>query len=175
MNTTATRFLTRCTLWMGALFAATALHAGPAEDYAQADAALASGDLPTGMALMRKAADQNHAKAQARLGDLLRSADSEVEAVAMYRKSAEQGEAAGEFGLGRAYADGAGVKKDPVAALEWYRKAEKKNYAPALDALARAHRAGSLGLPRDLDKAKAYDERVRALTTQAAAAQGAAR
>ena len=174
MNTTTTRLLTRCTLWLGALFAATALHAGPAEDYAKADAALASGDLPTGMALMRKAADQNHPKAQARLGDLLRSAASEAEAVAMYRKSAEQGEAAGEFGLGRAYADGAGVKQDPAAALEWYRKAEKKNYAPALDALARAYRSGSLGLPRDLDQAKAYEDRVRALATQAAA-QGAAR
>jgi hypothetical protein len=162
MNTAAARLLTRCTLWMGALFAAGALYAGPAEDIAQADAALANGDLPTGMSLLRKAADQNDPKAQARLGDLLRAADYEVEAVAMYRKAAGQGEAAGEFGLGRAYADGAGVKKDPDAALEWYRKAEKKNYAPALDALARAYRAGSLGLPRDAEQARAYDERARA-------------
>ncbi|MEJ8836792.1 tetratricopeptide repeat protein [Ramlibacter sp. AN1133] len=174
MNTTTTRLLTRCTLWIGALFVATSLHAGPAEDYAKADAALASGDLPTGMSLMRKAADQNHARAQARLGDLLRAADSESEAVALYRKSAEQGDAAGEFGLGRAYADGAGVKKDTAAALEWYRKAEKQNYAPALDALARAYRTGTLGLPRDPEQAKAYDERVRALSAQATA-QGAAR
>ncbi|HET8746729.1 MAG TPA: hypothetical protein VFM98_14070 [Ramlibacter sp.] len=172
MNATTTRFLTRCTLWMGALFAATSLYAGPAEDFAQADAALASGDLPTGMSLMRKAANQNHAKAQARLGDLLRSAGSEADAVAMYRKSAEQGEAAGEFGLGRALADGAGVPKDAAQALEWYRKAEAKNYAPALDALARAYRTGTLGLPRDLEQAKKYDERVRALTAQANA-QGA--
>ena len=126
------------------------------------------------MALMRKAANQNHPKAQARLGDLLRAADSEADAVAMYRKSAEQGEAAGEFGLGRAYQDGAGVKKDPAQALEWFRKAEKKNYPPALDALARAYRTGSLGLPRDLEQARGYDERVRALTAQAAA-PGAAR
>lgn len=174
MNTTTTRLLARCTLWMGVLFAATSIYAGPAEDYAQADAALASGDLPTGMALMRKAAGQNHAKAQARLGDLLRASASEVEAVAMYRKSAEQGEPAGEFGLGRSYADGTGVAKDPAVALEWYRKAEKKNYAPALDALARAYRTGSLGLPKDLDQAKAYDERVRALAAQANA-QGTAR
>jgi len=174
MNTATNRLLARCTLWMGALLAATSLYAGPAEDYAKGDAALASGDLPTGMALMRKAADQNHPKAQARLGDLLRSAEAEADAVAMYRKSAEQGEAAGEFGLGRAYADGAGVKKDAAAAIEWYRKAEKKNYAPALDALARAYRTGSLGLAKDPEQAKAYDERVRALTVQANA-QGAAR
>ena len=174
MNTTSIRLVTQFTLWMGALFTATALHAGPAEDFAKADAALATGDLPTGMSLMRKAADQNHAKAQARLGDLLRASDSEVEAVAMYRKSAEQGEAAGEFGLGRAYADGTGVKKDEAVALEWYRKAEKKNYASALDALGRAYRTGTLGLPRDLEKAKGYEERVRALTAEATA-KGAAR
>jgi TPR repeat protein len=174
MNTTTTRLLTRCTLWMGALFAATALYAGPAEDFAQGEAALASGDLPTGMKLMRKAANENHAKAQARMADLLRDSQSEVEAVALYRKSAEQGEPAGEYGLGRAYADGAGIKQDSALALEWYRKAEKKDYAPALDALARAYRAGALGLPKDLEQARAYDERVRALAKQASA-QGAAR
>lgn len=173
MNAT-TRLLSRCTLWLGALFAAAAVCAGPAEDYAKANEALATGDLPTGMSLLRQAATQNHAKAQAQLGDLLRAADFDAEALAMYRKSADQGEAAGEFGLGRAYADGAGVKKDPAAALEWYRKAEKKNYAPALDALARAYRAGSMGLPKDLEQARAYDERVRALTAQAGA-PGAAR
>jgi len=161
MNTLRLRLLSRCTLWMGALFAATALYAGAAEDIAQADAALAQGDLPTGMKYLRKAADQNDPKAQARLGDLMRAAEFEAEAVVLYRKSAEQGEAAGEFGLGRAYADGAGVKLDPAVALEWYRKAEQKNYAPALDALARAYRNGALGLPRDLEQARAYDERAR--------------
>jgi TPR repeat protein len=161
MNATPLHLLSRCTLWIGALFAATALYAGPAEDIAQADAALAQGDLPTGMRFLRKAADQNDPKAQARLGDLLRAAEFEAEAVVLYRKSAEQGEPAGEFGLGRAYADGAGVKIDPAVALEWYRKAEKKNYAPALDALARAYRNGGLGLPRDLEQARAYDERAR--------------
>jgi TPR repeat protein len=173
MNTATARLLTRCTLWMGALFVATALHAGPAEDIAKADAALAEGDLPTGMSLLRKAANQNDAKAQARLGDLLRAAEFDAQAVEMYRKSADQGEAAGEFGLGRSYADGVGVKKDPAAALEWYRKAEQKNYAPALDALARAYRTGSLGLPRDLEHARTYDDRARVLTQ--AAAKGAER
>jgi TPR repeat protein len=173
MNTSRSQLLARCTLWMGALFAATALHAGPAEDLAQADAALASGDLPTGMQLLRKAADQNEPRAQARLADLLRAAEKEKEAVALYRKSADQGDAAGEFGLGRAYADGAGVEPNPALALELYRKAEKKNHAAAIDALARAYRSGSLGLPRDLEQARVYEERLRDMTR--AANQGAAR
>lgn len=168
MTSSTPHLLARCILWMGALFTATALFAGPAEDYAQAKAALASGDLPTGMNLMRQAALQNHSTAQAQLGDLLRYAGFEVEAVVMYRKSADQGDPAGEVGLGRALADGAGIKQDSQAALEWYRKAEKKNYAPALDALARAYRSGTLGLPRDLEQAKSYDDRARALTQAAA-------
>jgi TPR repeat protein len=174
MNTTHFHLLARCTLWMGALFTAGSLYAGPAEDYAQAKEALASGDLPTGMALLRQAANQNHAKAQAQLGDLLRAADADTAAIAMYRKSAEQGEAAGEYGLGRAYADGIGVKKDPAAALEWYRKAEKQNYAPAIDAIARAYRTGTLGLPRDAEQARAYEERAARLAAQVSGG-GAAR
>jgi len=173
MNSINTRLLSRCTLWMGALFAAASLHAGPAEDYAKAKEALAVGDLTTGMTFLRQAATQDHPKAQAQLGDILRVAEATTDAIAMYRKSAAQGEPAGEYGLGRAYADGFGVKQDPAAALEWYRKAEQKNYAPAVDALARAYRDGSLGLPKDLVKAREYDERAARLA--AAATGGAAR
>ena len=157
-----TPFLARCTLWTGALLTAFAVHAGPAEDVKAADTALRAGDLPTAMALLRKAADQDHPLAQARLGDLLRAAEFEAEAVVLYRKAADKGEPAGEVGLGRAYADGVGVKQDPAMALELYRKAEQKNYGPAYDVLARAYRTGSLGLAKDLEKAKAYEAKSQA-------------
>lgn len=160
--------LSRCALVMGALFAATAPQAGPAEDVAQAEVLLANHDLPTAMTLLRRAADQNHPRAQARLADLMRLAGFEAEAVELYRKSADQGDAAGEHGLGRALADGAGVRKDEAAALEWFRKAEKKNFAPAFDTLARAYRTGTLGLPKDPEQARRYDERARVLTQAAA-------
>jgi len=148
------------------------VRAAPADDVRQADAALATGDVFVAMSLLRRAADQNDALAQARLGDLLHAAEFDAEALVLYRKSAEQGEAAGEFGLGRMYADGAGVPRDPAKALEWYRKAESKNHPQTLDALARAYRTGSLGLARDLDRANALDERVRTLyAAQKAAAK----
>lgn len=168
MNTLITRHLARCTLWMGALLTSTALFAGPAEDVQQADTALRGGDLPTAMALLRKAADQDHAPAQARLGDLLRAAEFDKEAVVLYKKAADKGEPGGLFGLGRALADGAGIAKDPAAALELYRKAEQKGYAPALDAIARAYRIGALGLPLDLQKAREYDQRAQAQAQLAA-------
>ena len=161
------RIAARCVLALAALCAVGTLEAGPVEDVKQAETALRSGDVFTAMSLLRRAADQNHAVAQARLADLLHAAEFDKEALALYQKAAEQGEAAGEYGLGRSYADGTGVPRDAALALEWYGKAEKKNYAPALDALARAYRTGDLGLAKNLEQASALDARVRVL--QAAA------
>jgi TPR repeat protein len=153
------QFLTA--LLMAALGAGSAL-AGPAEDVLQAEAYIRTGDVYSAMALLRKAADQNNPAAQARLADLLHAAEFDAEALVLYRKAAAQGEPAGETGLGRMYADGTGVPRDAALALEWYRKAEQKNYPPALDALARAYRTGSLGLAKDADHAKELDTRARA-------------
>lgn len=167
------KIVARCVLTLAALGAfGTVVQAGPAEDVQQADAARRIGDFATAMALLRKAADQNYPLAQANLADLLHAAEFDTEALGLYRKAAEQGEAAGEFGLGRMYRDGSGVPRDPVLALEWFRKAEKKNHAPTLDALARAYRIGDLGLPKDLEQANALDARVRSLReTQAQGAK----
>jgi uncharacterized protein len=154
----------RCVLSLAALCAFGArVEAGPAEDVQQAEASIRGGDVFTAMGLLRRAADQNNGAAQARLADLLHAAEFDTEAVALYRKAAEQGEAAGEYGLGKMYADGTGLKADPALALEWFRKAEKKDYQPAVDALARAYRMGALGLPKDLEQAGALDARSRGL------------
>lgn len=158
------QFLAGCALSLAALGATgVRAQAASAEELQQAEAAIRSGDVFTAMGLLRRAADRNNPLAQARLADLLHAAEFDQEALALYRKAAEQGEAAGEFGLGRMYADGSGVPRDPALALQWYRKAELKNHAPALDALARAYRSGDLGLPRDLARASALDAQVRGL------------
>lgn len=157
----------RCVFALAALCALGSAAAGPVEDVQQAETSLHSGDVYTAMGLLRKAADQNNALAQARLADLLHAAEFDKEALVLYQKAADQGEPAGEFGLGRSYADGTGVPRDAALALEWYRKAEKKNHAPALDALARAYRTGDLGLAKNLEQANALDARVRVLQTAA--------
>ena len=154
-----------CAAVLGGL--AVAAEAGPAEDLRQAETSMREGDVFTAMALLRKAADENHPGAQARLADLLHAAEFDGEALVLYRKAAEQGNAAGEFGLGRMYADGSGVPRDPALALEWYRKAEKQNHAPALDALARAYRSGDLGLAKDAQRASALDAQVKVLVQAA--------
>lgn len=162
MKLTHTQIMARGVLALAALCAAGA-GAGPVEDTAQAETLIRGGDFVSAMNLLRKAAEQNHAPAQARLADLLVVAEFNSEALALYQKAAAQGEPAGELGLGRMYADALGVPRDQERALELYRKAEARNYAPAVDALARAYRAGNLGLPKDLDKARELDARARAL------------
>lgn len=156
MKLTHHTHLVRCVLALVAL-CAVGVQAGPVEDTAQAESLIRGGDFVSAMGLLRKAAEQNHAPAQARLADLLLTAEFQAEAMALYRKAAEQGEAAGEFGLGRIYADGLGVARDEAAAVDWYQKAKAKNHGPAVDALARAYRTGTLGMPKDIEKANQLD------------------
>ncbi|MGZ8942198.1 MAG: tetratricopeptide repeat protein, partial [Methylobacter sp.] len=50
----------------------------------------------------------------------------EREAVAWYRKAAEQGDAAAQYNLGWMYDHGQGVAKDEREAVAWYRKAAEQ-------------------------------------------------
>ena len=58
------------------------------------------------------------------------SADN-VQAVAWYRKGAEQGYAEAQYALGACYRNGRGVAKDFVQAVSWFRKAAEQGYAEA--------------------------------------------
>lgn len=165
--TPSTRIVACCVLTLAALGAA-GVQAGPAEDTIQAESAIRAGDFVTAMTLLRGAADLNHPPAQARLADLLLAADYRADALALYQKAADQGDPAGAFGLGRMFADGLGVARDHAAALQWYRKAEAKDHAPAIDALARAYRDGYLGLPKDPERSRALQARAKALFDAAA-------
>ena len=71
----------------------------------------------------RKAADQDHALAQFRLGDLYSNGEGsprdEIEAAKWYRLAADQGLGAAQFRLGMIYAEGKGVPQDRVLAHMW--------------------------------------------------------
>jgi TPR repeat protein len=152
------------------LLAAGSAQAGPREDTDRAEAALRGGDLITALALFKQAADAGHAPAQARMGDLMDAAEQNADAVAWYRKAAEQGEPAGEYGLARMAAVGKGLPRDAAQALQWLRQAVQKQHAPAIEALARAHRAGDLGLPKDPAEAARLEAQAKALRDQQSAA-----
>lgn len=77
---------------------------------------------------------------------------NEAEGVKWLRKSAEQGNADGEFWLGAAYYSGTGIAKDTTEALRWYRKAGDKGNAAAQYNLGQAYNLGN-GVEKDTAEA----------------------
>jgi len=144
--------------------------AEPAEDTARAEAAYRTGDMVKAMTLWRQAANQNYAVAQARLGEVLDVAEQDEEAVSWFRKAAEQGNAAGEFGLGHMYASGEGIEKDIGKALYWIRRAADQDYLLAVEMLSRAYQIGDLGLSVDMQQSKLWENRGSAIKNSADAA-----
>ena len=160
----ALRFLSRMILIaMPFLMVSPAAWATPEEDTVRADEFLRNGDLPSAMRLLQGAADKGYAPAQARLGEILDHAEEDKQAVVWYRKAAEQGNAAGMYGLGVAYLTGQGVEKDFKLAHEWILRAAEKDFVMAMDALAGAYRTGSMGLVVNMDNANYWAAKADAL------------
>lgn len=67
------------------------------------------------------------------------------EAAKWYQKAAEQDDAEAQKKLADLYAEGKGVKKDPLTAIEWYRKAEQ-NYGKKND-FESAFKVGKILIP----------------------------
>ena len=63
-------------------------------------------------------------------------------------KKAESGDALAQFSLGTRYYNGAGVPKDPVLAVSWYRKAAEQGNASAQWLLGFNYSLGE-GVPKD--------------------------
>ena len=71
-----------------------------------------------------------------------------MQALAWYRKAAEQGNAVAQFSLGFMYNNGEGVPQDYVQALSWYRKAAEQGNAGAQSELGVMYNNGQ-GVPQD--------------------------
>lgn len=134
--------------------------ASPQEDTEQAVKEFNRGDLVVSMALWRKAAAEGYAPAQVWLGDILDKAEEDEEAVTWYRKAAEQGDAAGELGLGVMYAKGEGVPHDLTKAHGYVLKAAEQKHVPALVMMTDSYRNGGLGLTADPLQADAWEARL---------------
>lgn len=120
--------------------------ADPEENFAAGMKAYQEGDLIKSMSELQKAADAGHAGAQAAFGYLLDKSDYDGDAVAYYRKSADQGNEEGMFGLGSLFAAGEGIEKDYAQARIWFVKAAEKGQPQAVRVLAEAYAFGGLGL-----------------------------
>ena len=75
-----------------------------------------------------------------------------AEAVAWYKKAAEQGHAVAQAGLGFMYADGQGVPQDYARAVAWYKKAAEQGDADAQTNLGVMY-ANGRGVPQDYARA----------------------
>lgn len=145
--------------------------ADPAEDMARGEEAFNKEDLSKAMEFFSKAAKQNYAPAQVRLGEILDTSEYDQEAVEWYRKAAEQGNPAGEYDLGHMYVSGEGVEENAEKALYWFRRAAEKNYLLAVKSLAHAYRKGELGLTIDLEQAKLLEDKASILEAAAKKAE----
>ncbi|MBT5899117.1 MAG: hypothetical protein HOK30_00800 [Rhodospirillaceae bacterium] len=78
-----------------------------------------------------------------------------AQAVARYQRAADDGFVMAHYNLARSLADGRGVPRDLVRALESFRLAASKGNIPAMLRLAEFHLVG-LGTPRSRVEAQAY-------------------
>lgn len=133
--------------------AASAVEAArsPEEDYRLGMKFKEEDSLPDAIRLFMRAAQHGHAAAQAEAADILETGSAFKPALELWRKSAEQGYAPGQFGLGMMYAaiDRDEVKQDFIEARKWVTLAANQGYAPAIHLLADAYLNGRIGLGAD--------------------------
>jgi TPR repeat protein len=113
-------------------------------------------DLAEAARWYRKAADQNHPKAQNSLAICYTEGygvpKDPVEAAKWWRKAADQNHPGAQYALGVCYARGRGVAKDPVEAVKWFRKAAEQNETLAQIGLGYCYEDGE-GVAKDLAEA----------------------
>lgn len=130
--------------------------AGPEEDYRTGAKMYQVGDMLGAMPFVQKAADAGHAAAQAMYADMILAGGSgDEEAFGYLKKSAEQGNADGQFGLGSMYASGEGVKRDVPEGRKWVTMAAEQGHASAINELALAYMTGGLGISLEERKSEA--------------------
>lgn len=136
--------------------------AGPDDDYAAGTARYAVGDLIGAMPLLRGAADAGHAAAQAAIAEILAQSDSGAEAIEYFRKSATQGNADGQFGLGAMLAAGQNAPRNPAEARKWIELAAAQGHRLATNELAQAYISGGLDLSAEQRQGAAAQRWIRA-------------
>lgn len=109
----------------------------PQEDFEIADKADKADDMIKANTYYRKAADAGHPEAQARIGHILYRAGANFLAYSYFKKSAEQGNIEGMYGMAYMTQGGEGdAKQDMVEARKWYAAAADKGHKKSITALA---------------------------------------
>lgn len=117
--------------------------ADPVDDYNSGLKTFRGGDVVGAMPSLRSAADAGHADAQALLAFILHQAGENEKAAEYFRKSAEQGNIEGQYGLAIMYTAGDGVPKDMNEAKKWFTQAAEQGSAKSIHALAEIYMSGN--------------------------------
>lgn len=118
----------------------------PEQNYQSGIQAEADADMVGAMDFYRLAADAGHAKAQARLGELMRQGQFHVEAEKYFRMAAAQGNRDGQYGLGFIYREGEGVKRDYDEARKWLVLSGEQGHEEAIRVMSIAYIKGAVGI-----------------------------
>lgn len=129
----------------GLVLFSCSLFAAAEDDYQAGLKSYRNGDIVGAMAPLRQASLDGHAKAQALLAEILDRTDFDDDAIALYRKSAAQGDLDGMFGLGVMTVSGEGTKKDLPGGRAWILKAAESGHVQAVNAIAQGYLKGELG------------------------------
>lgn len=121
------------------------LVAAPEADFQAGLKSYRNGDIVGAMTPLRQASLEGHAKAQALLAEILDRTDFDDDAIVLYRKSADQGDLDGMFGLGVMIVSGEGAKKDLLVGRTWILKAADAGHLLAINAIAQGYLKGELG------------------------------
>lgn len=110
-----------------------------------------------------RAAQQNNVGAQWTLARLYRVGagvrKSDTLALRWLQQLAEQGFAPAQYQAGMMYREGLGTTQDLVQAEFWLRQSAEQGYRLAMAEMIKAYRNGDLGLPVDLEQARAWQEK----------------
>jgi len=141
----------------------TPAYADIAEDHVKAIKMWEIGNVVDAMTQLTATAEKGYAPSQVWLATIMDQAQQDEDAVKWFRKAADQGEAAGEYGLGLMYAKGEGIKQDYAKALEYVTRAAEKDYSDAVFALAAVYAQGGYGMQPNAEKAEFWNARAKAL------------
>jgi uncharacterized protein len=155
--------------FVGALVLAVAMapaHADMAEDHAKAIKLWEIGNVVDAMTQLTAIAEKGYAPSQVWLATIMDQAQQDDDAVKWFRKAADQGDPAGEYGLGLMYGKGEGIKQDNAKALEFVTRAAEKNYSDAVFALAAVYTKGGFGVEPNAEKGEFWTARAKALAPE---------
>lgn len=147
----------------GLLLWAPMAYADPVEDLEEAEWLQAQGDFEGAKNRYKVLAEAGNARAQAKYAAQMDMAEWVDQAFKWYKKSAEQGDPDGQYGLATMYFKGRGVAKNPETAMEWVGKALAQEQMAALQFMSNVYAKGLYGFEKNTEESAKLRERLKVL------------